>query len=53
MADDEVVMTVRVPVEVRDQLKQRADREDRTMAQAMRRAMRAYVNSPPEPEPAL
>ncbi|HSH60983.1 MAG TPA: ribbon-helix-helix protein, CopG family [Acidimicrobiales bacterium] len=46
-------MSVRVPVEVRDRLKERAQQEDRTMAQALRRAVRAYVNSPPEPEPSL
>jgi predicted DNA-binding protein len=49
----EVVVTVRMPADVRDRLKERAQREDRTMAQALRRAVRAYVNSPPEPEPSL
>ncbi len=53
MAEEEVVITVRMPVEIRDRLKERAEREDRTMAQALRRAVRAYVNSPPEPEPVL
>lgn len=53
MAAQEVIITVRMPVEVRDRLRERAQSEDRTMAQALRRAVRAYVNSPPEPEPAL
>lgn len=48
----EVVMSVRVPLEVRDRLRERAQQEDRSMAQALRRAVRAYVNSPPEAEPA-
>lgn len=40
---EEVVLSVRVPVEVRDALRLRAEQEDRSMAAVLRRAMRAYV----------
>lgn len=42
---DEVVVSVRMPVGLRDQAKELGEREDLTMAQVLRRAVRAYVNA--------
>lgn len=42
---------VRMPPELHQAIKDRAAAEDRTMSQAVRRAVRHYLEVHPEPEP--
>lgn len=46
MPDHEVAIVVRMPASLRDALKARAEREDRSMAQTIRYALREYVQQP-------
>lgn len=41
-------LTVRVPAATLDRLRERAEYNDRTMAQEVRRAIQLYLNQPPE-----
>lgn len=43
---DNQAMFVRLPVELHRALKERAAKDDRTMAQAVRQAIRLYLNRP-------
>ena len=47
MAKDEVVLTVRVPVGLAEQVRQVAESRDETTSQVIRRSLRSYVRNPP------
>jgi predicted transcriptional regulator len=50
MAKDEVVLTVRVPVSLAEQVRQVAESRDETTSQVIRRSLRRYVSRRPGPK---
>lgn len=40
-------LVVRLPIDMHEQVKRQADQEERTMAQVVRRALRAYLTGGP------
>ena len=45
---DEVVLTVRVPKDLAQQVRQVAESRDETTSQVIRRSLRSYVGRPPK-----
>lgn len=49
--DEFIPVVVRMPRDLHEAIKTRAATEERSMAQAMRWALRLYVLAPPSPDP--
>jgi len=47
----ETIINVRIPAEMHEEVRRRAEDEDRTLSQVVRRALRLYLQ-PPAPGPA-
>jgi predicted DNA-binding protein len=45
-ADNEHALTLRLPAELHEELKERAEREDRSIAGVLRMAARMYLSQP-------